>query len=186
MVPSDPAPPRTGWISFAPAACPGAAYRDIRDKYGYTTDRIPNHHGTCAGEPSASGRPAPVPAGTADRSTRRRPRESYRRVSPFCTPMSRAEAYPVRRLFTALAAIAAMAVSLPVPAAAASTWTIQATALPAGAERGSLQGVSCITRKRLHRGWLLRQAQRHPDPGRGVGRHGVDGAGNAQPRRAQQ
>src|SRR4029077_9489553 len=38
MVPIDPAPPRTGRISFAPAACAAAAYRDIRDKYGYTTD----------------------------------------------------------------------------------------------------------------------------------------------------
>ena len=45
-----------GWISFAPAACPRAAYRDIRDKHGYTTDRTPNHHGTGAGEPAASGR----------------------------------------------------------------------------------------------------------------------------------
>src|SRR6185437_10361000 len=49
MVPIDPAPPRTGWISFAPAACPGDAYRNIRDKHGYTTDRVPNHHGTGAG-----------------------------------------------------------------------------------------------------------------------------------------
>ena len=49
------------------------------------------------------------------------------------------------RLFIALAVMAAMAVSWPAPATAASTWTIQATALPAGAEHGSLQGVSCVT-----------------------------------------
>jgi hypothetical protein len=51
-VPIHLAPPRTGWISFASAACAGAAYRDIRDKYGYTTDRIPNHHGSGAGQRS--------------------------------------------------------------------------------------------------------------------------------------
>ncbi|HEV2451668.1 MAG TPA: hypothetical protein VGS62_07060 [Streptosporangiaceae bacterium] len=57
----------------------------------------------------------------------------------------------MKRLSTASAAMTAMAaiaVGWPGPASAASTWTTQTTALPAGATRGALQGVSCLTASR--------------------------------------